>query len=335
METNLIGFPGLGLGPVRVPEVAFVIPIGDGIPIRFYTILVMLGMLAALAYVFYRSRYEGFQYGDVIDYFLAVIPLGVIGARLFYVVANLGKGTFQTLYDVIAIWNGGLAIYGGVIGGVVAVLIVSKFKKLKKDRVLKAFDMIVPAMALGQCIGRWGNFFNAEAYGLATSEHFFLRMGFYKEGSNQVYFCHPTFLYESVWNLCCFLLLHFLYKKKKFNGQILMMYLAFYGFGRMFIEGLRENSLYFGPFRVSQLIGFLCFVICTALLVYLLAKEHRKALDSEEYVSIYDSARRSTVSKTTSRDTDDAEADIDAIIARTAQEQKQREGENEDNGNVD
>ena len=99
---------------------------------------------------------------------------------------------------------------------------------------------------------------------------------------------HPTFLYESLWNLIGFVLINLLYKKKKFDGQILLMYLAWYGFGRMFIEGLRTDSLYIGVFRISQVVGFICFVVCTALLVYFLLRARRGDLDGEEYVSVYD-----------------------------------------------
>jgi phosphatidylglycerol:prolipoprotein diacylglycerol transferase len=157
--------------------------------------------------------------------------------------------------------------------------------------------MVAPGVMLGQIIGRWGNFVNGEAHGVETTS--FLRMGLmgaadtkypYKE-----MFYHPTFLYESVWNLIGFVLINIFYKKKKYDGQILLAYLAWYGFGRMLIEGLRTDSLYIGVFRVSQVVGFLCFVICTTLLIYLQFRSKRKQKDAEEYVSVYENLHGSSL----------------------------------------
>ena len=130
-------------------------------------------------------------------------------------------------------------------------------------------DLVIPSVALAQSIGRWGNFMNGEAFGAETD--IFCRMGIRNVLTmGQTIYVHPTFLYESLWNLVGFLIINSFYKKKKYDGQIFLMYITWYGFGRMFIEGLRQDSLYLGPFRISQLIGFLCFVICTALLVLML-----------------------------------------------------------------
>ena len=138
-------------------------------------------------------------------------------------------------------------------------------------------------------VGRWGNFVNGEAHGYATAENFFLRMGLMEYRKMNYY--HPTFLYESMWNLVGFVLINLLYKKKKFDGQVLLMYLAWYGFGRMFIEGLRTDSLMVGPFRISQVVGFLCFAICTTLLVVFLVRARRKTLDGAEYVPAFEKLR--------------------------------------------
>ena len=178
---------------------------------------------------------------------------------------------YDSFLDAIAIWNGGIAMYGSIIGGALALIIVSKIKKYDKTKVIKIFDLVAPGVMLGQIIGRWGNFVNGEAHGIETSENFFLRMGLMGAADTnyryQMTYYHPTFLYESLWNLVGFVLINLLYKKKKFDGQIVLMYLAWYGLGRMFIEGLRTDSLYIGVFRISQVVGFLCFVICTTLLV--------------------------------------------------------------------
>ena len=235
---------------------------------------------------------------DVLDFAIWTVLLAIIGARTYYVLTTLkdayGNWNYHSFLDMIAIWEGGIAIYGAIIGGAAALLLVSKFKKYNKMQVLKMFDMVSPGVMLGQIIGRWGNFVNGEAHGIETSENFFLRMGLSGAAdipdkySGVMTYYHPTFLYESLCNLIGFVLINIFYKKKKFNGQIMLMYLAWYGFGRMFIEGLRTDSLYIGVFRISQVVGFICFVVCTALLVYFLVRAHRGELDKETYVSVYD-----------------------------------------------
>ena len=142
-------------------------------------------------------------------------------------------------------------------------------------------DAVAPAVMIGQILGRWGNFFNGEAYGGIVEEgsvFYFLRMGLLPnvKSFQTMFYFHPTFLYESVWNLVGFLLINALYKKKKFDGQVVLMYITWYGFGRMLIEGLRTDSLYVGPFRISQVIGLLCFIVGGTLLVFHLMKAHRK-----------------------------------------------------------
>ena len=134
---------------------------------------------------------------------------------------------------------------------------------------------------IGQIVGRWGNFCNGEAFGSVIPEDswlYFIRMGLISRNTGySLQFVHPTFLYESLWNLVGFAIIHFLYKKKKFDGQIVLMYLTWYGFGRMLIEGLRTDSLYVGIFRISQVVGLLCFLICGSLLVFNLVRAHKKA----------------------------------------------------------
>jgi len=175
----------------------------------------------------------------------------------------------------VAIWEGGLAIYGGIIAGGITLAVVSLIKKIK---VGKAFDMVAPAVMLGQLIGRWGNFCNAEAYGRETTLPW--RMGIRALGSNETIFVHPTFLYESLWNLLGFILINLYYKRKKFDGQIFFMYITWYGFGRMLIEGLRTDSLYVGDFRISQVIGFLCFFFGSAILVAMSIVCHLRKKDA-------------------------------------------------------
>ena len=297
MTKFTVSFPGIGIDPFEIDKIAF--SIGE-LEIRWYGIILTLGIVAGLCYALYRAKFEGIPSEDVLDYALWTVILAITGARTYYVLTTLkdpttGAWNYHSFKDVIAIWNGGIAMYGSIIGGALALLLVSKFKKYNKTKVLKIFDMVSPGVMLGQIIGRWGNFCNGEAHGIKTAEDFFLRMGLMgnadTESMTRMTYYHPTFLYESLWNLLGFVLINLLYKKKKFDGQVMLMYLAWYGFGRMFIEGLRTDSLYVGVFRISQVVGFLCFMICTTLLVLMLIRQRRKALDGENYAPLYENLR--------------------------------------------
>ena len=264
-KINYLSFHGLGIEEFRMDKAAFTI---FGRDIMWYGIIITICILCAVAYVNYRAKKNEHIHTDhVLDYAIYVVIFGIIGARLYYVIMKFNESfkadnLGDTLYNVVAIWQGGLAIYGGIIAGGITLAIVSLIKKIK---VGKAFDMVAPAVMLGQLIGRWGNFCNAEAYGRETTLPW--RMGIRADGSNETIFVHPTFLYESLWNLLGFILINLYYKRKKFDGQIFFMYITWYGFGRMLIEGLRTDSLYVGDFRISQVIGFLCFFFGAAILV--------------------------------------------------------------------
>jgi len=262
-DANFLSFPGLGIDEFRMDKAAFSI---FGHEIMWYGIIVTLGIVAASLYVLYRAKKnEGVKTDDVLDYAIWLVVCGIVGARLYYVFTSFdqykGDGFLDTMKNIVAVWNGGLAIYGGIIAGGIALAVVSLIKKIK---IGKAFDMVAPGVMLGQLIGRWGNFCNAEAYGRETSLPW--RMGIRPEGETETIFVHPTFLYESLWNLVGFVLINLFYKKKKYDGQIFFLYITWYGFGRMLIEGLRTDSLYVGDFRISQVIGFLCFFFGAAVL---------------------------------------------------------------------
>lgn len=269
-----ISFPGLGIDTFEVDPAAFTI--GESFSVYWYGIIITCGIMFAFLYTFFRAKNERIDQDKLIDVGLWTVILGVIGARLYYVLTSLDKfipepfdfGVFMK--NVFNLRGGGLAIYGGIICGAAGVIIASKIKKINTFRLL---DAVGPGVGMAQAIGRWGNFVNGEAHGGVVSEGhplYFLRMGLYPNEDSlfdMVYY-HPTFLYESLWNIAGFVLINILYKKKKFNGQMACMYLSWYGFGRMFIEGLRTDSLYVGPFRISQVVGLLCFVIFGGLLVW-------------------------------------------------------------------
>lgn len=257
-----ISFPGLGIEPFSLDSVAFRI---GSVSVAWYGVIITLGIVLAVAYVIWRASHREIKADTILDIALLTVPCGVVGARLYYVLTSLDR--FHSFGDVFDIRSGGLAIYGGIIGGAIAVIIMAKVKKIN---FFALADMIMPAVLIGQILGRWGNFFNAEAHGGETTLPW--RMGLFKGG--EWIYVHPTFLYESLWNLLGFVLINLFFglKKdktyKKYDGQIFLMVFAWYGFGRMLIEGLRTDSLYVGPFRISQVLGLVFFLAGAGLLIY-------------------------------------------------------------------
>ena len=276
LYTSKISFPGLGIGEFTVDSVAFTIP-GTDIGIAWYAIIITFGMICCITYAILQARKIGVTIDDVIDYALFTIPIGVIGARLYYVIFD-NEHTYETIVDVFNIRQGGLAIYGGIIAGALTVLAVSYFKKIN----FFAFgDCVAPGVLLAQGIGRWGNFMNGEAFGGPTES--FIRMGLQNRNTYGVLMeVHPTFLYESLWNLLGVLFVYLFAKKigKKYDGQLILLTFGWYGLGRMFIEGLRTDSLYIGDsnIRVSQLLAAIIFVICLGLLIFFKIKKPTKPL---------------------------------------------------------
>ena len=273
LRISKLSFPGLGIGNFDVNSVALTV---FGIEIAWYALLITTGMICAVAYTVFRAKNIGLTFDDVLDFALFAIPIGILGARLYFVLTKLDE--YDSLGEVLNIRNGGLAIYGGIIAGTITVLTVSYFKKIS---FLAIGDCCTPGIILAQAIGRWGNFMNGEAFGAETE--IFIRMGVnnvltgYSER-----FVHPTFLYESLWNVLGFVLINIFYKRKKYDGQILLLVFGWYGLGRMFIEGLRADSLYssiFGiEFRTSQVLAALIFTLCTTLLIYFAVKKTQKEL---------------------------------------------------------
>ncbi len=273
LRISKIAFPGLGIGEFEVNSVAFTI---FGMEIAWYALIITCGMIAAVAYAVIQSKKIGITFDDVIDYALFTIPLGIIGARLYYVLSELDQ--YDSFLDVINIREGGLAIYGGIIAGTITVFVVSHFKKIN----FFAFgDCVAPGVLLAQGIGRWVNFMNGEAFGYETD--WFCRMSLQNVlTGGKVMDVHPTFLYESLWNLLGVLLVYLFAKfiGKKYDGQLILLTFGWYGFGRMFIEGLRTDSLYIGDtdIRVSQLLAGIIFFTFLALLVFFHFKKPAKPL---------------------------------------------------------
>ncbi len=291
LDSNILSFPGLGIGEFEIDKVAFSI---FGRDVAWYGIIVTLAIMSVCAVIYLKSRKSDISTDDMLDYFIYCIIFGIVGARLYYVIFHglgnyivTGRGVWGnitgTLYNIAAVWEGGLAIYGGIICIVLTVVVVSKIKRIS---FLKILDMAGHAALLGQAIGRWGNFFNAEAHGGETTV--FCRMGI-KNSLGVTHYYHPTFLYESLWNITGFFVIYLLLKKKrqKFDGQVFLWYVTWYGFGRMFIEGLRTDSLYIGStgIRVSQLLAFCLFVGGVAALAVIGHKKRASAAVVDETAS--------------------------------------------------
>jgi len=262
MTNTAISFPLLGDSFLINPSTHFTI---FGKNIYWYGVIIAIGFVLAVSYGLKRSKDFNLTQDNILDVLLIAAPAGIIGARIYYVVFNpgdyIGPGKWG---NIIKIWEGGLAIYGGLIFAVLAIILCCRIKKIS---VLNLLDVTSLGFLIGQAIGRWGNFMNREAFGADTNV--FCRMGLhYADGS--VRYVHPTFLYESMWNVLGFLLIHWISKKhRRFSGQVFLLYLIWYGFGRFFIEGLRTDSLYLGQtgIRVSQLLAAICFI--TAGIAYI------------------------------------------------------------------
>lgn len=328
MNMIKISFPGLGIEEFFVNPVAFTVPIFGGLEVRWYGLIITCGIVLAFLYAHFRSKQDGVSFDDLTDIALYTIIFAVIGARAYYVLTSLDK--YDSFADMIAIWNGGLAIYGGLIAGTITVFVCCRIKKLS---FYKLGDAVVPGVMIGQMLGRWGNFFNGEAHGGIVSEDsplYFIRMGLYPHNLADSYgrmaYVHPTFLYESLWNLVGFILINLLYKKKKFDGQIILMYFTWYGFGRMFIEGLRTDSLYVGVFRISQVVGFVCAVVGGALLIYFLAKARRSELTARGYEAAYPMFETSAT--TGAEQTEDAANEAEQISETQTEKNESESGEN-------
>lgn len=251
MQNATISFPLLGEGFKL--DIKSYLEIGS-FRIHWYGIIIAIGFVLAVYYAIKRSKQFGLTEDNIIDMLICAVPLAIIGARAYYVIFSWEEYK-DNFVDVFKIWQGGLAIYGGVIGAVVGLFIFSKWKKVKVGAIADVGGL---GLLIGQAIGRWGNFINREAYGVKTTVAW--RMGL----TNQygTFYYHPCFLYESLWNIIGFVILHFYSKKRKFDGEVFLLYLAWYGLGRAMIESLRTDSLYlFGSnLRVSQLVALLCVI---------------------------------------------------------------------------
>lgn len=261
---NIIAFPGLGIDALTIKNTFSVF----GFEIHYYGVIIALGIVLAYIFALYEGKSRDISSDTILDIILYGLPSAVVCARIYYVI-------FQWDYfkrnpsDIIKIWEGGIAIYGAVIGAIISTYIYCRVKKIQ---FLKMADIGAFGLLIGQAIGRWGNFVNAEAYGGSTNLPW--RMQLLDLGIS----VHPTFLYESLWNICVFIILFLYRKKQKFDGEIFLMYLTGYGLGRFWIEGLRADSLYLGPVRISQMVALACVLSGLVLIIYFRKKQKKVSI---------------------------------------------------------
>lgn len=255
---------------ITIDRVLFTIP-GTNFKIYWYGFLIAIGILLAMMYGFRKMKPVGIDPDRATDAIISGFIGSIIGARVYYIAFN-SEITFK---DFFHYREGGLAIYGALIGAILVGGIVTKLRGLKLSAML---DVAAPCFLIGQCIGRWGNFVNQEAFGANTDLPWgmmsvktmnFISANFDELGGQVSSYApvHPCFLYESLWCALCFLILHLYFKHRKFDGEIFLMYIGLYGFGRFFIEATRTDSLYIANIKVSQLVAGTCFFASLVLII--------------------------------------------------------------------
>lgn len=252
-----ITFPNLGL-ELDINPVAFNFL---GRDIYWYGIIIVSGIILALILAWKNRDTYGISWEILTDFAFWAIPIGIICARIYYVIFEWDYYK-NNLADIIKIWNGGIAIYGAIIGGIITAIIFCKIKKIK---FLDLCDFCAPYVALCQSIGRWGNFVNREAFGEITDS--FLKMGIYDSTIGEYIYVQPTFLYESICTFIIFCVLYSYRHNKKFSGEIFYLYMMLYGMARFVVEGFRSDSLYFFGFRVSQVLAITFAVVFGIMLL--------------------------------------------------------------------
>ena len=284
---NNITFPKLGL-EFTISETAFNI---GGFSIKWYAIIIMIGLLSAIIFGYKNARKFGLDMELLYEPIFIATLSAIVGARAYYCIFNFSEFKDNPI-SVFYIWEGGIAIYGAVIGAVLSGLIICKVRKLP---FLACFDLVSLGFLIGQGIGRWGNFVNAEAFGKNTTlpwgmsgtaiqkELYILSLN--DKSINPLEPVHPTFLYESLWCILGFILISLFIKHRRYDGQIILMYMTWYGFERMFVEGLRMDSLMIGNLRVSQLLSAVIFLFGLITLIVMNIKI--KSKHDDEYLKLF------------------------------------------------
>ena len=255
-----ISFPSMNLN-LNISKVAFSV---FEIDIYWYAIIIVASIIIALLICHKKDGLYGISFETILDFMIYVIPISIISARIYYVLFNIRYYALNPS-QILNFRTGGLAIYGGIIGGLITIIILCKKRNIN---ILDCLDYIVPSLAIAQSIGRWGNFINSEAYGIETNLPW--RMGIFEAGLYKE--VHPTFLYETIATLIIFIILTKMQKNRKFKGQITSWYLLLYGFARAIIETLRADSLCLYGIKVSKLVSIIVVIISTIFIIYNLSK---------------------------------------------------------------
>ncbi len=283
MGTNTVTFFGLTFD---LDPIAFTLPIGNGWSVYWYGIMIALGFLLAFIYGLKKAPKLGINPDRLLDGIIITVPLAVLGARAYYMFFYSPETFFS---DFLKIHDGGLAIYGGIIGAFIGIVISCKTRKIP---FLDCIDLVAPCFFIGQAVGRWGNFFNQEAFGVNTT----LPWGMYSEGFSGTYEhiafmnnpdldptlpVHPCFLYEFLLCTLGFIVLHLVSRNRRFRGQLMLLYGIIYGTGRFFIEGIRTDSLMIGSLRVSQLLSAVIVIAAVVIYVVIIRRLKDKSEGSE------------------------------------------------------
>lgn len=303
---NIIEFPGLWGLKFSINPIAFVF---FGIPIYWYGIIIATSILLAVALAMRDSKKHGIESEDVIDLILFAVPISIVTARLYYVVFSW-KDFKDNPLEIFNTRNGGLAIYGAILG---ALVVAYMFARKRKIDIFNLFDFLVPYLPFAQAIGRWGNFVNQEAFGTNTKMPWGMTGNIIRKELIDMQYSgvnidaslpvHPTFLYESLWNIGIFFLLLWYRKHKKIKGEVFFFYMILYGIGRFWIEGLRTDSLMIGNLRISQVLAAV-FVFSFGAVVFIRRiKSKKQAIENVEvgiskYGAILEDIRKEEVSET-------------------------------------
>ncbi len=293
MDAVTVSFPKLNL-EFPVNREAFTI---GSFSIYWYAIFIAVGAILAVIYAMSQAKKYGIDSDKLLDVGIVSIIFGIIGARAYYVIFNIDN--YSSFGEMLNIRDGGLAIYGGLILGILAGFIMTR---INKTRFLPSLDVAAGGFLIGQALGRWGNFTNQEAFGVNTDSIF----GMYSQSTNEYLTTygwslfkkgievnpakpvHPCFLYESIWCIIGILIIVLIYRKiRKFDGEIFLFYCAWYGLGRGFIEGIRTDSLYIGQFRVSQLLSFTICILAAFLIIAIRFIIAKKRKDNPRFMMLY------------------------------------------------
>ncbi len=270
MDYNAVSFPGFGIGEFKIDPTVFSIIPGK-LTIEWYALIICVGLV--VTYIVCDLLAERFDVSkdDLLDVLLFGLPAGFIGARIWYILGDLES--FDSFFEMISVWNGGLAIYGGIFGGVFAGYLVCRYKKVS---FLNMLDLSAIGFMVGQIIGRWGNFANVEVFGIETDLPWRMGVNIMNDAGvalNEWTYVHPLFLYESLWNLIGLLLIFAYMDSRKFKGELFLLYTAWYGIGRAWMESLRDTTynLHIFGIRVNMVlaVAIAVFAITTLIVLYI------------------------------------------------------------------